>query len=243
MSISDAWRRLPLSRRLWVGGSGLFVAVALSLLIRHEDSKAEVYAGERIVTSGEDNPVVAEGTDRSVSSTTGSVTSTTSTTSAPSSTTAPPTTTAPTSTTAAPVQTTPPAPPTTVVTGPPEFRATVRGNDQGPDYYAVFFGQTFGADGGFKVFANCRPGTVTVTVIDDGVVEPLPPQHSPLVLLVTVDDTFTPGNYLGDPGTTVWDFNPVSDGTVITSPVKTRVRIWAIGPSDHDVRIQYDCRG
>ena len=218
------------SHRRVVGAGVVALVVATTLTVialgGGDSQSVDAAAGDELTTTTSAEPSTT---------TTEAVTTTTVATT----TTAAPTTT---STTAAPI-TTPPAPPTTMPSAPPEFAATVRGEDQGPDYYAIFYGTTYGAGGGFAVFANCRPGTLTVTVIDDGMIDPLPPGRYPLVLMVEVDDNFTPGSYVGDPGTIVWNFKPVSKGTVITSPVHTRVRIWARGPSDHDVRIRYDCRG
>jgi hypothetical protein len=115
---------------------------------------------------------------------------------------------------------------------PVEFAATVRGTDEGPDYYGIFYGQTFGGGGNFDVFAACRPGTVTVTVLDDGMVEPLPALQTPVKLSIWVEDA-----------TAVAQMVRAKDGQVFTAPVTGRVRIQVFYPSNHAVRIRYDCRG
>ena len=154
---------------------------------------------------------------------------------------APPTTAPPPTTTTTPETTVPPttllttttteAPTTTVAAGPPEFRATVRGSDQGPAYYGIFFGTTYGGGGGFAVLADCKPGTITVTVLDDGMSPPLPPAQFQVGMTVVTD--------LG----TILDYTPIADGNVITGPVNSTVVIYVTSPSSHDVRIMYDCRG
>jgi hypothetical protein len=187
----------------------------------------------------DDAEQVAAGDD--VTSNTDELTSTTSeatttSTEATTTTTAPPTTT--TTTTPAPTTTAaprsdPPPPTTTTPAGPTEFRATVRGVDQGPDYYAIFYGTTFGGGGGFFVNANCRPGTVKVTVLEDG---------------WDGAQTDNPANptrvWIWVEGNDELAYNQaVTDGSVISGPVTSKVSVKTSGPSEHDMRIKYDCRG
>jgi len=163
----------------------------------------------------------------------------TTTTTEPTTTTAPTTTTTEqttTTTTAPPTTTVPPTtlpPPTTIVpTTPQEFEATVRGRDQGPDYYGIFYGTTYGGSGGFKVTAKCRPGTVTVTVLEDGWVDPQPENMAyPTRVWIYADNNELAYN------------KGVADGTVISGPVASTVFVMTSGPSEQDMRIKYDCRG
>lgn len=217
MSMQERWRRLPVGGRAAAIGTALVVLVAVGLLLTSDGSSRVETASDETTTTQDDTT-----TTRAPVTTTSS--STTSTTVPPTTTTAPP----PPPTTSPP----PTAPATTVPATPVEFRATVRGWDEGPAYYGIFYGTTFGGDGGFNVFAACRPGTVTVTVLDDGMVEPLAPAQAPVQLYISVEDA-----------TPVAEFVTAKDGQVFTSPVTSRVRIQVFRPSNHDVRIKYDCRG
>jgi hypothetical protein len=187
-----------------------------------------------VLASGGEDRATVTASDEPSSTTTADPTTTstepTTTTTAPPSTTTTaepaPTTTVPTTTTTAP------PPTTTVPAGPTEFAATVRGQDQGPDYYGIFYGTAFGGGGGFQVSVNCRPGTVTVTVLEDGWVTPQPDNVSyPTRVWIYADETELAYN------------KGVTDGTVISGQVSSRAFIKTSGPSEQDLRIKYDCRG
>lgn len=199
-----------------------FLVLALALLV--------------VLPSGGDDQtnltasVESSTTTHLTTTTTGPTTSTESTTTVEPTTTAQPTTTAPPP--PPPVATAPPPPPSTVPAGPTEFQATVRGHDQGPDYHGIFYGTTFGGGGGFSVAAKCRPGTVTVTVLEDGWVAPQPDNVSyPTRIWVYAD-----GNELA--------YNKsVTDGTVVSGAVASQVAIRTSGPSEQAMRIKYSCQG
>jgi len=111
-----------------------------------------------------------------------------------------------------------PAPPT------PTFEGVRRGVSQGPDYHAVLVGMNYGGDGGYNVWANCRPGTVRVTIHEDGV------DSGRTSVSVSADDkTMLYSGY-------------VHDGYVITGRVTTRVRVMTGWPGSKPFRIEYDCR-
>lgn len=192
-----------------------------------------------VVAASSDDDTTLTQTDESSTTTKRTTTTTEPTaTTASSTTTAAPTTTAATTTTTAPPPpptappTTAPPPTTTVPAAPTEFRATVRGNDQGPDFYGIFYGTTFGAGGGFKVTAKCRPGTVTVTVLEDGWSAPRPDNRSyPTRVWIYADESELAYN------------KGVTDGAVVKGPVSGKVFIMTSGPSEQDMRIKYDCRG
>jgi hypothetical protein len=203
-------------------------AVSVGLLVQPADLERVDTASEATTTTVEMTTSTAPGAPSTTTPTT-IPPATVPPTTVPVTTVPPPTTvTAPPATAAPPVT----APPTTIPAAPIEFAATVRGVDEGPDFYGVFYGTTFGGGGGFNVFAACRPGSVTVTVLDDGMVSPLPAGQRPVTLVVSVDDT-----------TSLAEFVSAQDGQVFTGAVTSRVRVQVLYPSNHDVRIQYDCRG
>ncbi|MEY2449630.1 MAG: hypothetical protein QOH79_3106 [Acidimicrobiaceae bacterium] len=96
-----------------------------------------------------------------------------------------------------------------------------------PPYHAILVGHTGGGGGGFNVYAECRPGTVVVTVHESG------DDNGPAVYLgVSVDDS-----------TVIRDIGPTHDGEVASGPVQSRVRLYSYSGPSGDYRIEYDCRG
>jgi hypothetical protein len=207
-------------------GVALF-ALALAVILLMDDHGPEpvTAADDTSTTSTSSTTTTSDPTTTETTTTTTATTTEASTTTAPVTTTLPPTTTPPTT---APPRT---APPTTMPATPKEFHATARGSDEGPPYYGVFYGTTFGGSGGFNVHATCRPGTVTVTVLEDGMTEPTPAQQHPVEVWVSVNDATM--LYQGE----------AKDGQIISGGVRSSVRIQVLYPSNHDVRIKYDCRG
>jgi hypothetical protein len=104
-----------------------------------------------------------------------------------------------------------------VVTVPPRTAGDL------PPYHAIFEGWVAGAGGGFNYVATCRPGPVTVRMIQIGE----PGEH--LYLGVTADDV------------TVLYLDNATTGLVVTGTVTTSVRIFAYGPPVQHYRIEYDC--
>jgi hypothetical protein len=200
-----------------MAGVCALVLIAVVLAAADGDDQATVTASAESATTASTTTTEPTTTSESTTSTVAPTT------------TAPPTTVSPTTVppTTAPPTTAPPPPPITVPAGPTEFAATTRGVDQGPPYYAIFYGQTFGGGGSLHVIADCRPGTVKVTVLEDGWDAP-PPE--PTNLWVWAD-----GNELFHAG--------VTDGKVVSGPVSGEVAVRVSNPSEHQIRIKYDCRG
>ena len=114
---------------------------------------------------------------------------------------------------------------------PPEFEFVGRNLSEGPPLLGIIHGQVPCCDR-TRVRAVCRPGPLTITVIDNGSDDPVPPPLEPVYFGVWVDES-----------TMLRDLAPAADGAVIRGTVESSVIIVFASPSNYPVRVQYDCRG